>query len=56
MYIEKEREKKATQIIENEALENEIEAFCKGGLPNGNRIEIYLKYMGIENVQGKNFN
>lgn len=46
--VRKEREKRSKFIIENEALENEIELFAQGGLLPGDRVEIYRKYFGIE--------
>ena len=39
--------------MENEALASEIENFAQGGLPTGERVEIYLKYFGLETNSSK---
>ena len=49
----KEREKKSKNILENEVLESEIELLAQGGIPGGDRVEIYFKYFGIENNMTK---
>ncbi len=45
----KDREKRAKSLVENEALESEIENFAIGGISTGERVELYMKYFGIEN-------
>jgi hypothetical protein len=47
--VMKDREKRAKSLVENEALESEIENFAIGGISTGERVELYMKYFGIEN-------
>jgi len=49
----KEREKRSKYLVENEALSSDIEKFAMGGIPNGERVDLYMKYFGIENSGAK---
>ncbi|KRW99221.1 Rab-GTPase-TBC domain [Pseudocohnilembus persalinus] len=54
LYIQKDRNKRAKFLVENESLEQEMEQFCQGGIPTSYRVDIYMKYFGVEGNQGNN--
>lgn len=49
------REKRAKNLAENEALESDIETLAQGGFTSGERVELYMKYFGIESSSYKVF-
>lgn len=42
------RERKSRTLAENEAMESEIESLAQGGIPSGDRVELYTKYFSID--------